>query len=251
ATVHELPFVENSSLEGTRRELAQSFRLARALSSCALLFAPSEATLRQMRSVHPAAGRITRVVPHPCPAVRGGATVPHDGSLLFVGRLGRRKRVEALFSGAAAFDGEIRLAGPQRRRERARVEAAARRFGVGGRVRFLGIVDEDALDALYRSARAVALLSASEGFGFPVLEALARGVPVIVAEGTGAAETGGDAALVVDPASPEAIAEAIRRAGDAAYRAGVETDGPARCALFSPERTARAYEEAFLHAVGG
>jgi glycosyltransferase involved in cell wall biosynthesis len=250
ATVHELPFVVSARLEGTRRALVQLRWLSRAMARCAALVAPSRATVRQMRLAHPAVERITHVVPHPAPPTPAEEAKAHDGSLLFVGRLGRRKGVEALLRGAALCEGEVRLVGPRSPGGAERVRTVARHLGILDRVRILGEVDAAMLDFLYRQACAVVLLSASEGFGFPVLEALARSVPVVVARGTGAAEVGGDAVLAVDPAEPVEIGEALRRAADPAYRAEVARKGPARALDFPPERTARGYVEVFRNALG-
>ncbi len=251
ATVHELPFVENFRLEGQLRALVQEFWLARAMSRCRALVAPTEATLSQLRVAHPAAPRIARVVPHPAPPVER-TSHGHDGSLLFVGRLDKRKCVEALLEGASgAVHGEIRLAGEQPERRRRAIEEVAARAGVLDRVRFLGVVDAIALDDLYCRACVVGLLSASEGFGFPVLEGLARGVPVVVAKGTGAAEVGGEAAIAVDPGSREEINAALRAAATPEHRQRIAVKGPARAMEFTPERTARGYLEVFQRALGG
>ena len=76
-------------------------------------------------------------------------------------------------------------------------------------VRFLGYVPETDLPVLYNAARALVYPSFYEGFGFPILEAMACGCPVIVSRGTACEETAGDAGLKVDPTSVKAIAEAI------------------------------------------
>jgi len=251
ATVHELPFVEDFRLEGQGRALVQEYWLARAMARCSALVAPTQATLRQLAVAHPAAPRITSVVPHPAPSVER-TSKGHDGSLLFVGRLDKRKCVEALLEGASGAGlSEIRLAGPQPERRRHAIEEAAARAGVADRVRFLGVVDAMALDDLYCRACVVGLLSVSEGFGFPVLEALARGVPVVVAKGTGAAEVGGDAAIAVDPGNREEIAAALREAAKPEHRERLAVQGPARAMEFTAERTVRGYLEVFQRALGG
>ncbi len=251
ATVHEIPFVEDYRLEGQWRALAQEYWLARAMARCRGLVAPTRTTLHQLGVAHPAAPRITAVVPHPAPPV-DRTSHGHDGSLLFVGRLDKRKCVEALLEGASgAVAGEIRLAGEQPERRRRAIEEVAARAGVLDRVRFLGVVDAIALDDLYCRACVVGLLSASEGFGFPVLEALARGVPVVVARGTGAAEVGGAAALAVDPADRGEVGAALRTAATPGHREKVAAEGPARAMEFTPERTARGYLEVFQRALGG
>lgn len=251
ATVHELPFIVNHRLEGFGRALVQWYWLSRAMGHCAALFAPSRATLEQIRLTHPAAVRITHVVPHPAPPAPGSEQKRHDGSVLFVGRLDRRKCVEALLAGAKCSEGQIRLVGPYSERARTRIEKEAEQLGISDRVLFPGTVDAETLDFLYRNACVVGLVSASEGFGFPVLEALARGVPVIVAKDTGAAEVGGDAVLAVDTMQTDDIAAAIRRAADPDYRREVSVAGPARVMQFTPEQTARGYAKVFERALGG
>jgi glycosyltransferase involved in cell wall biosynthesis len=105
-----------------------------------------------------------------------------------------------------------------------------------GGVRFLGVVPEDLLAGLYAGAEAFVLPSLHEGFGLPVLEAMACGVPVVASDRGALPETCGDAALLVDPTDPAAIAEALDAAmGDEALIAA----GLAHAARFSWERTAR------------
>jgi len=233
ATVHELPFVADRKVEGFLRAQAQWIWFSRALAECRALFTPSRATLLQMEALHAAAPQRACVVPHPAPRAEPRPPEPDEGYLLYCGRLDRRKRVELLYG----LDAEVRIAGPEAPR------------GAPPRVRYLGRLDDAALDAQMRRARAVALPSISEGFGFPVLEALARGVPAIARAGTGAAETGGDACLLFH--SDEELPALLPRAADPAYRAETARSGPARAALFSPARTARAYEEAFHAAAAG
>jgi glycosyltransferase involved in cell wall biosynthesis len=87
--------------------------------------------------------------------------------------------------------------------------AEAERAGVSHAVRFLGYVTDAALGAVYRAAVATLLVSRAEGFGYPVLEAMAAGSPVITSNTSSMPEVGGDAALLVDPENPSAIADAI------------------------------------------
>ena len=245
ATVHELPFMSARHIESPLRIAAQNYWLTQALGRCRALFVPSRATLRQVLGAHAAAGRKTHVVPHPAPPAPEREQREHDGSLLFVGRLDKRKRVEALLGAGVT----VRLAGPHAETDRMRIRRAARRLGVAEQLHLMGEVDEDMLDFLYRQACAVGLVSVSEGFGFPVLEALARGVPVITAPGTGATEVAGELALVAD--GPEEVAAAMKRAADPEFRDRVRHKGPARVMHFRPERTARGYVKVFARALDG
>jgi glycosyltransferase involved in cell wall biosynthesis len=108
--------------------------------------------------------------------------------------------------------------------------------GRPGAVRLLGVVPEEMLPALYAGAEAFVLPSLHEGFGLPVVEAMACGVPVVASDRGALPETCGDAALLVDPTDPHAVADAIDAAiGDERLAAA----GIARAAEFSWERTAK------------
>jgi glycosyltransferase involved in cell wall biosynthesis len=82
----------------------------------------------------------------------------------------------------------------------------------GNGVQWLGFVADEELARLYRGARCVAYVSAYEGFGLPVLEAMACGAPVVAGRNEAAAEIAGDAAVLVDPLDPDAIAVGLTEA---------------------------------------
>jgi len=113
-------------------------------------------------------------------------------------------------------------------------------LGLGAAVRFLGPVAEADLPALYSGATAFVFPSLYEGFGLPVLEAMACGVPVACSQTSSLPEVGGDAVLAFDPTDVEAIGEALRcLLEDASLREHLRQRGLARAATFSWERTAR------------
>jgi glycosyltransferase involved in cell wall biosynthesis len=100
------------------------------------------------------------------------------------------------------------------------------RLGLGDEVRFLERVGDAELPALLRHALAFVYPSFAEGFGMPVLEAMASGVPVVTSDTTALAEVAAGAALIVDPQQPAAIAAAIERLlEDAALRQRLVSDG--------------------------
>ena len=115
----------------------------------------------------------------------------------------------------------------------------------GSGVQFLGFVTDAELARLYRGSLCVAYASLYEGFGIPVLEALACGAPVVTSRGTAMAEVADGAAVLVDPHDSDAIAagigEAIRR------RDELRALGPERARAFSwqasAEATAAVYRE--------
>ncbi len=110
--------------------------------------------------------------------------------------------------------------------------------GLGARIRFLPDVPDDALPALLGGATVFVFPSLHEGFGFPPLEAMAVGVPVVSSNRTSLPEVVGDAGWLVDP-EPEALAAGVRRVlGDEALRSTLRRRGIERAAQFSWERTA-------------
>jgi alpha-1,3-rhamnosyl/mannosyltransferase len=89
-------------------------------------------------------------------------------------------------------------------------------------VRLLGFVSDQELARLYRGASAFAYPSRFEGFGIPVVEALASGVPAVVSSDPSLDEASGDAALRADPDDPEAFADVLEQALEAPRDIGVE-----------------------------
>ncbi len=123
-----------------------------------------------------------------------------------------------------------------------------RREGLASRVVTPGYVAPERLPALYQAAGAFLFPSFEEGFGFPVLEAMTYGVPVIAANTSSLPEVGGDAALYVDPHAPDQIAAQIRRViEEAGLREKMIQSGLARAREFSwrsvAEATLKVYDE--------
>jgi alpha-1,3-rhamnosyl/mannosyltransferase len=115
-------------------------------------------------------------------------------------------------------------------------------------VRLLSGVDDPTLRALYRSAAALAFPSLYEGFGLPLLEAMAEGLPAVAGNAGALPELAGDAAVLVDPLDVEAIAAGLERAlGDSELRARLTAAGPARAAGYTWTAAARATLEVLDH----
>ena len=127
---------------------------------------------------------------------------------------------------------------------------AAQAKALGDRVRLLGFVSDEALHALYTAATVVWYPSRYEGFGLPVVEAMACGASVVASNSSSIPEIAGDAGILVDPASPTAHAEAIGDLlTDGRARQQLAVAGRARAARFTWDSCAaelRMYLETLL-----
>ncbi len=122
----------------------------------------------------------------------------------------------------------------------------------GDRVRFVGWLEDETLDGLYRAATCFVLPSLAEGFGFPVLEAMARGTPVACSRASSLPEVGGDSALYFDPFDNHAIAEALQRLlSETKLRASLRGTGFEQARRFSWEAAARSTVSSYERALAG
>jgi glycosyltransferase involved in cell wall biosynthesis len=120
------------------------------------------------------------------------------------------------------------------------------------RVKLAGPVDDAVLQALYRSADGLAYPSLYEGFGLPVLEAMANGLPVLTSDRSSLPEVAGDAAVLVDPLDRGALAKGlVRLVGDSALRRRLADAGPRRAARFTWPATAAGTWAAYREVLAG
>jgi glycosyltransferase involved in cell wall biosynthesis len=165
----------------------------------------------------------------------------HGDYLLHVGTVQPRKNLGRLLDAFARLGGKVQLVlvgkwGWMYDRIFRRVEE----LELGDRVLFTGHVPQEDLPSLMSGARLLVMPSLYEGFGLPVVEAMASGTPVVCSNASSLPEVAGDAALLVDPLDVEALAEAMRRLlEDQELRAELIARGLQRARHFSWPRCAR------------
>jgi len=238
-TVHDVAFVhtpERFTGHGVRV-------MQRGLDRCRaadLILCPTQATVDDLAELGFDTGR-TRVIPWgveqfvitaaDIDRVRRRLDLP-ERFVLFVGTIEPRKNLPGLAAAVARLDPPLPL-----------VVAGAEGWGdvgVSGSadVRFVGFVPHGELHALYAAATVFAYPSLQEGFGMPILEAMASGVPVVTSRGGATEEAAAGAAVLVDPADPDSIADGISTAIE--RHDVLVTEGRVRAAAATWEVTADA-----------
>jgi glycosyltransferase involved in cell wall biosynthesis len=128
----------------------------------------------------------------------------------------------------------------------ASLRRAVHRHQLHTHVRFLGYMPEETLAVMYRLASVFVFPSVYEGFGLPPLEAMASGTPVVTSNVSSLPEVAGDAAVLVDPLDPAAIADGVYRVlTDDALREHLRRRGLARARQFSWEASVRRVREIY------
>lgn len=178
---------------------------------------------------------------------------PDRPFMLAVGNVQPRKNLVRLIEAFRELvsmrdhDLELVIVGPRRFRADDIVKSGAR---VSQRVRFTGYVTDRQLAACYRCCSLFVLPSLYEGFGLPALEAMAHGVPTACSDAGALPELCGEAAVMFDPYSVEAIVEAVDRIlTDTALRERLSLAGPERARMFSWQSTAQLTLEAYKKAL--
>ena len=236
-TVHDLSFERTSTAMGRRDRAIFKVVVPWSVRRARHVIAVSERTKRDLIELYDVPEERITVTPHGIdPAFGPGDEGAHD-YLLFVGAVQERKNPLAALEAAQAVGLPLVVAGPEREPTLAR---ELERRGADLR----GYVEKDELAALYRGAAVLVLPSRYEGFGLPVLEAMACGTPVVANPDPALKEVAGDAALYAEPGG---LADAIRRA--IGERAQLVSAGFVRAAGFSWDETARLTLEAYRKAL--
>ena len=254
-TLHDLYFMEHPevmSADGARYYGRTPGSVARADR----IIAVSAHTAADIGRLMGAAAAAKTLVVHEAGAIPIVAARSEDAIqpyVLFVGTFEPRKNLETLLRAlarpeAAAVNLVIvgepgwGTGGPAR---------LAEELGVAARARFAGRVDDTELDTLYSRARGFVMPSLSEGFGLPVLEAMARGVPVVCAAAGALPEIAGAAALLHAPSDAAALATHLGELwADPGLRADLARRGLAQAARFSWARAARETAAVYRAAMG-
>ena len=236
-TVHDLSFERDATVMSRRDRFVFRKVVPRAVRRAGCVLVVSERTRRDLVELYATPPEKIVVTPNAVDPAFTADGEP-DGYLLFVGAIQRRKNPLAAADAARALGLPLVVAGPAKEPELA--HELSRR---GADLR--GYVEKTELAQLYRHAACVVLPSRYEGFGLPLLEAMACGTPVVAADEPALREVGGDAAVY---ASDDGFAEAVRRTladREAWSRAGVE-----RARLFSWDESARRAVAAYREVLG-
>jgi glycosyltransferase involved in cell wall biosynthesis len=253
ATVHDLAFARFPELFPDRWRRLYERGVKIAIDEASVILVPSGFVRGELRD---RGADVERVRVTPLAPSRTSATeprtvddrpsvVPDAPFVLAVGTVEPRKNLPRLVrafrraTADASLPHHLVIAGPVGWHQEELVDE----LGADGddRVHMSGWLDGPHLDRLYREAAAAAYVSLYEGFGIPVLDALARGVPTLASNIGAISEVAGDAAVLVDPEDETAIAAGlVRILTDEAVRAELSAKGPARAGRYSWDATARA-----------
>jgi glycosyltransferase involved in cell wall biosynthesis len=247
-TVHDMSFELLPELEDRFDGWALRRAVPMAVRRAELVFTVSEWTKRDILRHYRLREEKVVVTLNGVSEVFGpcGPRLDRPPFLLFVGALRPRKDpVAALecYRLLGRTDLDLVMVGPDKGL-RPQVEALVERHGMSRRVHLLGHVTTAELAALYRSAQCFVFPSRYEGFGLPVLEAMASGTPVVASSSGAIPEVAGDACLLVPPSSPGDLADAVKVA--LSDRERLVEEGLRRAAMFSWREVGRRTLDACL-----
>ncbi|MCX2726226.1 glycosyltransferase family 1 protein [Thermomicrobium sp. 4228-Ro] len=263
-TVHDLGYRYEPEAHPLLQRLYLEFGTLRSVRQARRVIAISQATARDLVRFYRVPPERIAVVPHGVDRQFSPRTAEevarvreryglHKPFLLHVGTLQPRKNLVRLiraFERVAATDHELELILAGKRGWLAEpIETAIRSSPVRQRIRVLGHVVDSDLPALYSAAELFVFPSLYEGFGLPVLEAMACGIPVVTSRRGALAEIAGPA-ITCDPLSVEDIARAIAEARDPVHRPQLVRAGLEHAKQFTWERSAHLTLDVLAEAIG-
>ena len=213
-TIHDLSYERLPDVMGFRDRLLFRTQVPRSARRAERVLTGSDLTKRDLIERYAVAEERILVTPYGVDPFYGPDGPRRDGHYaLFVGAIQPRKDPVGAIEALALLNSDLRLVlvGPEKSGGQD-VRAAIQRLGVGDRVELVGHVERDELAALYRGAACLVFPSRYEGFGLPIVEAMASGTPVVAARAGAVPEVAGDAAVLVEPGDPVALAGGIERA---------------------------------------
>jgi len=212
STFHDLFVI--SAEYSTREFRARFTKQAKcAVTNSDLIVAVSQFTADQVHDLLKVPTSRIRVVPHGVHQLSLDLSLPRERVVLFVGALQVRKNVVRLleaFEAANCSDWKLILAGAPGGYGGAEIAERIDRSRKRDRIEVTGYVQPEELEKLYARASIFAFPSLDEGFGMPVLEAMAHGVSVLTSNRPALAEIAADAAILVDPFDTDVLAENLR-----------------------------------------
>lgn len=239
-TIHDLSFEREPSLMGRKDRLVFRKVVPRAARKAVRVLTVSERTRRDLRELYDVPDAKIVVTPNGVdPAFSPSNSLLQGEYVLVVGAVQERKNPLAALAAAEAAGLPLVVAGP------AKDEALARELERRG-ARVTGYVEQDELVRLYRGAACLVQASRYEGFGLPVLEAMACGTPVVASDCSSLPEVAGTAAELVPPHAPGDHADALGVMLESSpSRSGLVERGRTRAAAFTWERSAATLHRAF------
>ncbi len=240
-TFHDL-FVMTSEYSSPDFRARFTAQARQAAANSDRIIAVSRFTANQIETLLNVAGDRIDVVPHGVDLPSPTPAPPRENLVLFVGAIQKRKNIARLVRAFSALPSswKLVLAGPPSGYGAAEELRAIDESPRKNNIEIAGYVTPKTLDDLYRRASIFAFPSLDEGFGMPVLEAMAHGVPVLTSSRSALPEVSGDAALLADPENEDALAESLRRlAQDPSLREDLIQRGLARARSFTWEKALR------------
>lgn len=268
ATVHDISFIHIPHAYGRIYRRYMVMQTKRSLRAADAVIAVSEKTRDDLIKVFRAEPKRVTVIPNGIgeefrndydqdylSKVRAQLMLP-ERYILHVGVVEVKKNIGVLLQAAAPLikrglvDGVV-LAGRDGLGAD-KIRGLANKLGLGNRAHFLGFVPQELLPGVYNLANAVVFPSLYEGFGLPVLEAMACGTPVITSNISSLPEVAGDAALLVSPNNSEELKQALERVlTDERLRASLREKGLTRVQEFTWEKTAAKHIEVYRRVLAG